>query len=313
MSQPSSAVLLLAYGSPDKAEDVEAYFTHIRGGRTPSRESVQNLRERYETVGGKTPLRKITESAGKLLQAELNARGRDLPVFVGMKHWHPYIADTVERMLALGITNVVAVALAPHFSRMSIGAYREAVLKAANGSPLNVMFVEQWHDHPGFIDLIANRITDALRQFALDGGEQVEVIFSAHSLPERIRSWDDPYERQLQESCQLVAERAGLANWHFAWQSAGQTGEPWLGPDLGEYLEVLSGKGVRNVLSVPIGFVAEHLEVLYDIDIEAQERARSLGISLMRTQMPNATPDFVSLLADIAVSAEARGGIPAAK
>lgn len=313
MSQPSPAVLLLAYGSPERAEDVEAYFTHIRGGRTPSPESVRNLRERYEIVGGKTPLRKITERAAELLQAELNARGRDLQVFVGMKHWHPYIAETVEEMMALGITNVVAIALAPHFSRMSIGAYREAVQKAANGSALNVVFVEQWHDHPGFIDLIANRITDALQQFVMNGGEQVEVVFSAHSLPERIRSWDDPYERQLQESCRLVAERAGLTNWHFAWQSAGQTGEPWLGPDLGDYLEVLSGKGVRNVLSVPIGFVAEHLEVLYDIDIEAQERARSLGISLMRTQMPNATEDFVSLLADIAIAAETHGVVPAAQ
>lgn len=313
MSQLSSAVLLLAYGSPEKAEDVEAYFTHIRGGCTPSPESVRNLRERYESVGGKTPLREITETAAKLLQAELKARGQDLQVFVGMKHWHPYISDSIEKMLALGITNVVAIAQAPHFSRMSIGAYREAVQKAANGSPLNVVFVEQWHDHPGFIDLIANRVTEALRQFAPEGGEQIEVVFSAHSLPERIRSWDDPYERQLLESCQLIAERAALANWHFAWQSAGQTGEPWLGPDLGEYLQVLSRKGVRKVLSVPVGFVAEHLEVLYDIDIEAQERARSLGIRLMRTQMPNATPDFVNLLADIAVSAGTRGGIPAAR
>lgn len=302
MSESSSAVLLLAYGSPEGPEDVEAYFTHIRGGRTPSPASVQNLRERYEAVGGKTPLREITENVAQRLSALLEARGLSGNVYVGMKHWHPYIADTVGRMIADGVTDAIAITLAPHFSRLSIGTYREAVEKARIGSCLEVGFVEQWHNQAGFIDLMAGRISDGLRRFSPEAGN-VEVVFSAHSLPERIRTWDDPYESQLAESCALVAKRAGLTSWHFAWQSAGQTGEPWLGPDLGDYLETLSGRGVRNVLSVPIGFVAEHLEVLYDIDIEARQRAGSLGIRLHRTEMPNATPNFVNLLADIVAGA----------
>lgn len=306
MSVPSSAVLLLAYGSPEALEDVEAYFTHIRGGRTPSAASVQNLRERYEAVGGKTPLREITENVADRLGAVLEARGLSGDVYVGMKHWHPYIAETVGRMIADGVTDATAITLAPHFSRLSVGTYREAVEKARIGSPLEVVFVEQWHDQAGFIDVIARRISDALNLFSTEA-DTVEVVFSAHSLPERIRTWDDPYERQLAESCELVAKRAGLTSWHFAWQSAGQTGEPWLGPDLGDYLETLSSRGIRNVLSVPIGFVAEHLEVLYDIDIEAKERADSLGIRLLRTEMPNATPDFVNLLADIVLSAREQG------
>lgn len=306
MSTRSPSVLLLAYGSPEKTEDVEAYYTHIRGGRAPSAEAVQDLRKRYDLLGGKTPLKAITEKVAGLLEQELRERQVERPVYIGMKHWHPYIADTVQRMIADGITETVAVALAPHYSKMSIGAYKNAVEKAASGSPLEVTFIDYWHDRQEFVDLIAARITEAFDAFEGIDRDEITVMFSAHSLPEKIRTWNDPYEAQLLESCRLVAARAGLDSWHFAWQSAGHTGEPWLGPDVCDYLETLADKGVRNVLSVPIGFVAEHLEVLFDIDTEAQEKARTLGIRLVRTEMPNAAPDFVNVLANIVVDAEAR-------
>lgn len=297
----SSAVILLAYGTPDRMEDVEAYFTHIRGGRAPSPESVENLRERYRSIGRSTPLTTITNLTAAELENELARRGTAMRVFTGMKHWHPYIADTVRSMHEQNITDVVALVLAPHYSRMSVGGYRKAFDEASMDLPMTTTFIEQWHTHPGFVDFIAQRIRDALPGFG--ESNDVTVVFSAHSLPEKIRTWNDPYESQLLESCQLVADRLGLQNWHFAWQSAGNTGEPWIGPDLCDFLPQLKAEGVGNVLSVPIGFVSDHLEVLYDIDREAMQKAAEVGINLRRTEMPNADPAFIRVLADIITEA----------
>lgn len=297
----SSAVILLAYGTPDRMEDVEAYFTHIRGGRAPSPESVENLRERYRSIGRSTPLTTITNLTAAELENELARRGTAMRVFTGMKHWHPYIADTVRSMHEQNITDVVALVLAPHYSRMSVGGYRKAFDEASMDLPMTTTFIEQWHTHPGFVDFIAQRIRDALPKFG--ESNDVTVVFSAHSLPEKIRTWNDPYESQLLESCQLVADRLGLQNWHFAWQSAGNTGEPWIGPDLCDFLPQLKAEGVGNVLSVPIGFVSDHLEVLYDIDREAMQKAAEVGINLRRTEMPNADPAFIRVLADIITEA----------
>lgn len=297
----SSAVILLAYGTPDRMEDVEAYFTHIRGGRAPSPESVENLRERYRSIGRSTPLTTITNLTAAELENELARRGTAMRVFTGMKHWHPYIADAVRSMHEQNITDVIALVLAPHYSRMSVGGYRKAFDEASMDLPMTTTFIEQWHTHPGFVDFIAQRIRDALPKFG--ESNDVTVVFSAHSLPEKIRTWNDPYESQLLESCQLVADRLGLQNWHFAWQSAGNTGEPWIGPDLCDFLPQLKAEGVGNVLSVPIGFVSDHLEVLYDIDREAMQKAAEVGINLRRTEMPNADPAFIRVLADIITEA----------
>ncbi len=295
------AVLLMAYGTPDRLDDVEAYFTHIRGGRTPSPESVANLRERYARVGGGTPLLQITEEVRRALEAKLAAAGGPQRVYLGMKHWHPYIAQTLETMRDDGVRAITAVALAPHYSRISIGAYRKAVdEKAAElGNPFELRFVDHWYRQPSFVQFMAALVRQGLAQFPERERSGVTVVFTAHSLPERIRTWNDPYEAQLQESAQLVAREAGLPGFRRAWQSAGGTGEPWIGPDILDYLDTLHAEGVRNVLQVPIGFVSDHLEVLYDIDIEAKDKARALGMTLHRTELPNAKQEFIKVLADV--------------
>ncbi len=312
-----TGVLLMAYGTPETLDQVEAYFTHIRGGRKPSPESVEHLRERYERVGGRTPLLQITDEVARKLEARLNEGDEtdSYRVYVGMKHWHPYIGDVLARMAADGITRVVALALAPHYSRISIGGYRKAVDEAQErlGHPFEITFVDRWHDHPGFRDLIAELVREALQQFPPDVRDRVTVVFSAHSLPARIRDWDDPYERELIESSAGVAERAGVRDWQFAFQSESATGEPWLGPDILAALEELPDEGKRHVLQVPIGFVSDHLEILYDIDIEAREKAAELGMTFHRTELPNARDQFIDVLASIVTAHAGVAGQPAAQ
>ena len=314
MTTEPTAVLLLAYGSPDTPDQVEPYFRHIRGGRAPSPEAVAHLRHRYELIGGRTPLLAITSETARALQSSLDARAPgEYRTYVAMKHWHPYIADVIPRIAADGIRRIVAIVLAPHYSRMSVGGYRQYVDQAvaALDVPMDVAFVDTWHLQPEFIALMSERVTEGLSGIPETDRADTCVLFSAHSLPVRIRTWGDPYEAQLQASCEAVAARANLPHWRFAWQSAGGTGEPWLGPDIVEYLEQLAADGVRTVLSVPIGFVCEHLEVLYDIDHEARQKAESLGITLRRTRMPNATPELVAVLDAIVAAADRASPVPA--
>ena len=302
-------VLLMAYGSPESAEQVEPYFTHIRGGRTPSAEAVRRLQERYALVGGRTPLLPITQRVRDALERVLNGGppGDPYRVYVGMKHWHPFIGDVLPRVVEDGVGDLTAVALAPHFSRISIGGYRQAVDRALadHSQPPRLEFVESWHLNDRFVALIANRIHESLALWPARERAQVVTVFSAHSLPVRIREWNDPYEEQLLESCRAVAERAGLDNWRFAWQSAGETGEPWLGPDIVDVIDTIHQDGGRHVLSVPIGFVCDHLEVLYDIDHVAMRRAGALAMTLRRVRMPNDDPAFVDVLAAVVRGARA--------
>ena len=295
-------VFLLAYGTPESLDDVEPYFTHIRGGRKPSPEAVANLRERYRLVGGRTPLKDLTFATADKLQARLDAEapGR-YRVYVGMKHWHPFIAETMPHIAADGVRDVVALVLAPHYSRMSVGGYRRYVdeANATLEQPLQMTFIERWHDHPGFRRLIADRIVAARAELPPDLHDQALVLFSAHSLPERILSWNDPYPDELRESAAGIAGLLGLTDWRLCYQSAGMTGEPWLGPDILDYLEELHSEGVRAVISAPFGFVADHLEVLWDIDREAQDKAAELGMELRRIRMPNADDDFVDVLVSL--------------
>lgn len=305
------AVLLMAYGTPDRPEDVQAYFTHIRGGRTPSPEAVTRLRSRYALVGGRTPLLDITNELASRLEQELRSvRGEAVRVYVGMKHWHPFIGDVVPLIAADNIRELVAVALAPHYSRISIGGYRTALGSALAllPEPPTLHFIDHWHLNAQFIEFTAARVAAAIADFPAPTNPKTDgdvvVMFSAHSLPARIREWSDPYESELLESCAAVAGRAGVRDWRFAWQSAGQTGEPWLGPDIVDYLDTMYSEGVRRVLSVPIGFVSDHLEVMYDIDYEARRKAESLGMTLRRTRMPNADSSFVRVLASVVATAQ---------
>ena len=299
---PPVGIFLLAYGTPESLDDVEPYFTHIRGGRKPSPEAVANLRERYRLVGGRTPLKDLTFATADKLQARLDAEapGR-YRVYVGMKHWHPFIAETMPHIAADGVRDVVALVLAPHYSRMSVGGYRRYVDEANETleQPLQITFIERWHDHPGFRRLIADRIVAARAELPPDLRDQALILFSAHSLPERILSWNDPYPDELRESAAGIASLLGLTDWRLCYQSAGMTGEPWLGPDILDYLEELHSEGVRAVISAPFGFVADHLEVLWDIDREAQDKAAELGMELRRIRMPNADDEFVDVLVSL--------------
>ncbi|HYX88369.1 MAG TPA: ferrochelatase [Gaiellaceae bacterium] len=277
------AVVLMAYGSPAEPEDIRPYLEDIRGRRAVSDEAVAELAERYRRIGGRSPLDEVTEAQRAALERELG-----LPVFVGMKHWRPRIADAVEAALAAGATRILGLVLAPHYSRLSIGGYRERLEQAVDGRA-ELAFTESWHDHEPFVEALAGRVR----------GTDAWVVFTAHSLPERILAEGDPYREQLLETARLVAERAGLERWSFAFQSASANGEPWLEPDVLEELERLRGEGVRSVLVAPIGFVSDHLEILWDLDVEARERARALGIELKRIDSLNDDPELVRALAGL--------------
>src|SRR5437868_5969405 len=236
----------MAYGSPERLADVPAYYADIRGGRPIAPEHLADLVERYRRLGieDSSPLNAITEETRAALEGELR-----LPVFTGMKHWTPRIAEAVEAALATGAATLVGLVLAPHYSRLSIGGYRQQVEQALAGHA-ELRFVESWHDDPGLVEFLARRLA----------GRASHVVFTAHSLPARILAEGDPYQDQLLETARLVAQAAGLRDWSFSYQSASPTGEPWLGPDILEHLEELHAQGVRDVLICPVGFVADHLE-----------------------------------------------------
>jgi protoporphyrin/coproporphyrin ferrochelatase len=275
-----TAVILMAYGSPERPEDIPAYFSDIRGGRPVRPEAVAELTERYRRIGGTSPLNRITEA-----QREALAEASGLPVYVGMKHWSPWIPEAVERALADGAERLIAVVLAPHYSRLSIGGYRDRLEDALDGRA-ELVFVESWHDHEPYLELLAERVR----------GTDAHVVFTAHSLPERILADGDPYRDQLLETSRLVAERAGVTDWSFAFQSESATGEPWLGPDILVELDALHTAGVERVLVAPVGFVCDHLEILWDIDVEAREKAAELGLELDRIESLNADPAFIAAL-----------------
>ena len=293
------AVLLMAYGTPSSMEDIEPYLTDIRRGHKPSLDAVEDLKGRYRRIGGRSPLLDITRAQASALKEKLNSEGLKTQVYVGMKHWHPYIREVVPQIVNDGFQRIIALVLAPHYSQMSIGGYKQALEDAVAASGrLDVDFVESWHDHPLFYRALQEKIQIALNQFTTP--EKVELLFTAHSLPERILQANDPYPSQLQSSCRSVANLLQRKHWSFAYQSSGQTKEKWLGPDLIDLLrELVHRRSFTDVLVVPIGFVADHLEILFDIDVEAQEFARSNGLNLKRTESLNSNPTFISALADI--------------
>lgn len=293
----SFGVLLMAYGSPATLRDVEAYYTHIRGGRVPPPERVAELRARYERIGGRSPLLEITQRQAAGVVRVLGQEGLSVRVYVGMKHAPPFIAETMAEAARDGMRTLLALALAPHYSRMSVGAYRAAAEEAAARRGVRLSCIDSWHLHAGFIEALASRVTEAQRECA--GGADALVVFTAHSLPARILEWNDPYPEQLHQTCTEVAAAAGVRRWRFAYQSASATGEPWLGPDLLDVVRASHQEGHAECIVCPVGFVADHLEVLYDIDVEAADLARTLGVRLVRARSLNDDPDFVSAIADV--------------
>jgi ferrochelatase len=283
------AVVLMAYGSPERLADVPAYYADIRGGRPIRPELLDDLVDRYRRLGieDSSPLNAITEETRAALERELDG---EIPVFTGMKHWTPRIADAAEQALAAGAETVVGLVLAPHYSRLSIGGYKGQLARAI-ADRAHLVFVDDWHDDEAFVALLASRIDDT----------DAHVVFTAHSLPARILAEGDPYKQQLLETSRLVADRAGLDDdkWSFSFQSESPTGEPWLGPDILDHLDELHDRGVDNVLVCPVGFVTDHLEIRWDLDHEAGEKAHMLGMDFARIDMPNADPAFIAALAGI--------------
>jgi len=302
MTAEQVAVLVMAYGGPGNISEVEPYLMDIRGGRPTKPQLVEEIRARYARIGGRSPILELT-------RAQASAVGRVLGdafrVYVGMRHWHPYIQDVVEEIARAGHPRVVGVAMAPHYSNMSVGAYEKKLLQAADGR-LDVSLIRSWWSEPPFLDAVADRITQALQRFPRPAA--VQVVFTAHSLPEKILASADPYPAELTASATAVAARARLKDWRLAYQSAGATPEPWLGPDVGEVLRELAKAGHEAVLVVPIGFVCDHVEVLYDIDVECQALARRLGVQLERTASLNADPGLVAAVADVVRKAAAERG-----
>jgi len=308
----TGAVLVMAYGTPGGPEDIEAYYTHIRHGRPPTPELLDDLRRRYQAIG-QSPLLAITNAQVVALQAALERRGHRVPVALGMKHASPFIEDAVLQLTQSGAHEITGVVLAPHYSRMSVGEYTSRAQAAAEGEPGSprVTVVRSWHLAPGYVEFLSAALKDALEQISAGARERAHVLFTAHSLPERILDEGDPYPTQLLETATAVAGRLGLECWSIAWQSAGRTADPWIGPDVLEVMGELAGEGAPAVVVCSAGFVADHLEVLYDLDIEAREKAGELGIEFARTASPNDDEGVMDSLAQIVLEQAAATAAPA--
>ncbi len=292
----NDAVLLLAYGGPDSLADIPAYLADVRGGRPTPPGLLAEITHRYASIGGGSPLLAITRRVADKLAAAVG-----LPVYVGMRHWRPFIRETAAQMAADGVRRCVAICMAPHASRLSTGAYRARLDEAlaAVGHGMTADFVESWHTVPAYLDGIAANVRATLHRFADPAA--VKVIFTAHSLPASILAEGDPYDRQLDETAHLVAARLGLPadRWMRCYQSAAQTGAPWLGPQVEEVVPQLAAAGERNLVIAPIGFIADHVEILYDLDIGLQAIAARCGARVERTPMLNDSPYLIAALAEI--------------
>ncbi|CAG7655387.1 Ferrochelatase [Paenibacillus allorhizosphaerae] len=293
----------MSYGTPESIEGIEAYYTHIRRGHSPTPEQLHDLTSRYEAiVGGVFPLRENTDKQVKALEAMLNEKHPDTTFvcYQGLKHASPYIEDGVESMARDGIEQAVGVVLAPHYSVMSVGGYVKRAKDKAEALGVQMSFVRSYHLHPKLIEALSVRVAEGLGKFEGVDKDRVKVIFTAHSLPEKILEMNDPYPEQLLETSKAIASEVGITNWQFGWQSAGQTGVPWLGPDILDVLQTIAEeKQAEQVLICPIGFVSDHLEILYDLDIEAQKTAKELGLQLARTRSLNTDPLYIETLGDV--------------
>lgn len=290
-------LLVMAYGGPNTLDEVEPYLMDVRGYRPTAPEIIDEVRERYREIGGRSPILEQTRAQASALEAALNVNGQEFKAFVGMRHWHPYIKDTLAEMQAQGVQRAVGLVMAPHYSRMSIGAYYQKIDEAS--LPILFSRIESWHLQSGYIRALVSRVRDALERFPEEVRAEVPVIFTAHSLPEKILEWNDPYPTQLRETVSLIMEGLGSQPHEFAFQSAAISNIPWLGPDAGEIIKRLESEGRRHILICPIGFVCEHVEILYDIDIVYQKLAKSLDVCLERIEMLSTAPKMVNGLAQL--------------
>jgi protoporphyrin/coproporphyrin ferrochelatase len=306
-------VLLMAYGTPYNKNDIEPYYTDIRRGRPPTQELLAELEERYHLIG-RSPLNEITFSQALRLEAALNLTQPLYPknlytspgarvrgparVYHGTKHWHPFIKEAVVAMSEDGVKQAVGIVAAPHFSSRSIAEYQEKVehTLAELGHPFQIKYVEEYYDHPGYIQAVSYRVGESL--WRLNNPDEALFLFTAHSIPERAAQ-DGRYQGQIKATAELIAKRLELKHWDIAWQSAGRTPEPWIGPDINEKLEAVAEQGYKEVVVTAVGFPSDHLEVYYDLDYEAQKTASGLGMRLVRTRSLNADLDYIEVLRDL--------------
>lgn len=303
MARKKMGLLVMAYGTPYTEDDIERYYTHIRHGRAPSPEALEDLRRRYEAIGGISPLAKITEDQAFGLEKRLNEVQQDVEfkAYIGLKHIEPFIEDAVEKMNEDGIQEAVSIVLAPHFSTFSVKSYNSRAKEKAEelGGPV-ITSIESWYKEPKFIDYWGKKVKETLENMTAEEQESVCLIVSAHSLPEKILQFNDPYPEQLKETAHLIAEASGIKEYAVGWQSEGNTPEPWLGPDVQDLTRDLhERKGYKAYIYVPAGFVATHLEVLYDNDYECKVVTDEIGASYYRPAMPDAQPEFIDAMATV--------------
>ena len=293
-SSKKTAVLLLAHGSPDSVEDIPEFLLQVTRGRPVPSEVVEEIKHRYGLIG-RSPLTEVTLRQGKLLSTELG-----LPVYVGMRNWKPFIADVVRTMAGDGIEHAVVICLAPQNSRTSVGLYGSA-LGATDKLPFSVDFVDSWHDHPLLIEAFAEKLKVGMASASQEFEQKIAVVFTAHSVPQRTIANGDPYQKQAEETAALVAAEASLArdDWKFAFQSQGMSGGPWLGPTVEETIRTLKTQGYGGIMVQPIGFLCDHVEVLFDIDIAFKKFADAEGLRLWRTESLNDSPLLTAALAEI--------------
>ncbi|MDP4169198.1 MAG: ferrochelatase [Bacillota bacterium] len=303
MTKKKMGLLVMAYGTPNKLEDLERYYTHIRRGRKPSEEMIEELRNRYEAIGGISPLAKLALEQAEKLEQNLNAVQDDIEfkMYLGLKHIDPFIEDAVKQMHDDGIEEAVSIVLAPHFSTFSVKSYNGRAKEEAEklGSP-KITSVESWYDEPKFIDYWAKKVKDVFALMPDDERENSMLIVSAHSLPEKILQSGDPYPNQLRDTADLIAKQAGISQYTIGWQSAGNTPEPWLGPDVQDLTRKLyADHEYKAFVFAPVGFVCDHLEVLYDNDYECKAVTDEIGASYYRPEMPNVQNEFIEALTNV--------------
>ncbi|MHC0036782.1 ferrochelatase [Pseudoneobacillus sp. C159] len=302
MAKKQMGLLVMAYGTPYQEEDIERYYTHIRHGRKPSEEMIQDLRGRYLAIGGISPLAKITLEQAKSLEAHLNRVQDEIEfkMYLGLKHIEPFIEDAVKQMHTDGIKEAVSIVLAPHFSTFSVKSYNgRAKEEAEKLGGLSIHSVESWYLEPKFIEYWVEKVKETFSSMSTEERETAALIVSAHSLPEKILLSGDPYPQQLQETADLIAKGAGVKHYYVGWQSAGNTPEPWLGPDVQDLTRDLHNQHqFKSFVYTPVGFVSDHLEVLYDNDIECKVVTDEVGASYYRPEMPNSQPKFIEAMTD---------------
>ncbi|MGZ4162099.1 MAG: ferrochelatase [Neobacillus sp.] len=303
MTKKKMGLLVMAYGTPYKIEDLDRYYTHIRHGRKPTAEMIEDLRNRYEAIGGISPLAKITLEQAEKLEEHLN-RVQDkieFKMYLGLKHIEPFIEDAVKKMHEDGIEEAVSIVLAPHFSTFSVKSYNGRVKEEAEKlGGLKINSIESWYQEPKFIAYWANKVKQVYEEMPQEEKKHSMLIVSAHSLPEKILQFGDPYPDQLKETADLIADQAGIKNYEIGWQSAGNTPEPWLGPDVQDLTRKLfQEQQYKAFVYAPVGFVCDHLEVLFDNDIECKAVTDEVGASYYRPEMPNAKEEFIDCLSTV--------------